>query len=41
VRVVRDLREAVVVGGVRVGVAVSMAVVKAVTSVNVCWAAGD
>lgn len=40
-RVVRDLREAVVVGGVRVGVAVGVGVVDAVASVDVCWAAGD
>lgn len=40
-RVVRDLREAVVVSGVCVGVAVGVAVVEAVVSVDVCWAAGD
>jgi hypothetical protein len=39
VRVVRDLREAVVVSGVRVGVSVGVSV--AVASVDVCWAAGD
>ena len=36
----RDLRQAVVVGGVRVGVAVGVGVI-VIVAVDVCWAAGD